>query len=142
MTKERSQKKAKNASDFGNIRSEYSDEKYVNAFENLEKYFANEWNWLGDPISEYVARCYLKPRRPKFLYYDEYFALPSRISIEKLNQDALDENDQKTAKALFELADINTEDLISSDEFENFVAELEAIQAAISPPIPPCSVSS
>lgn len=33
----------------------------------------------------------------KLLYYDEYFSLPSRISIEKLQNDELDENEYKTA---------------------------------------------
>ena len=37
----------------------------------------------------------------------------------------------KTAKALFELADIDTNELLQSDEFEDFKAELEATQATI-----------
>jgi len=71
---------------------------------------------------------------PKFLYYDEYYSLPSRISIEKLNSNSLDssENDYKTAKALFELADINTEEILESESFEDYIAELEATEAIIS----------
>ena len=36
-----------------------------------------------------------------------------------------------TAKALFELADINVDELINASDFEDFQAELEATEAAI-----------
>lgn len=124
--------KVKNLTEFQALKAEYSDEKYTTALTTLEKYFKNEWKWSEDSIDEYVARTYLKPNRPKFLYYDEYFTLPSRISIEKLQNDELDENEYKTAKALFELADINTKEIIAADDFENFIAELEATEAIIS----------
>ena len=92
----------------------------------------NEWNWKSDHISEYVARIFLKPNLPKFLYYDEYFALPSRISIEKLESKTLGDSEQKTARALFDLAEIDTSELIQSNDFEDFIAELEATEAIIS----------
>lgn len=114
------------------LQSEYTEEKYTQGISTLDKFFKNECKWESDPISEYVARVYLKPNRPKFLYYDEYFSLPSRISIEKLQKNELDENEYKTARALFELADINTEEILNADNFENFIAELEATEAIIS----------
>jgi predicted ATP-dependent endonuclease of OLD family len=114
------------------LESEYTEEKYTQGIASFGKYFKNEWKWEKDPISEYVARVYLKPNRPKFLYYDEYFSLPSRISIEKLQKDEPNENEYKTARALFELADINTEEILNADNFEDFIAELEATEAIIS----------
>lgn len=42
------------------------------------------------------------------------------------------ENEYKTAKALFELADINTSEILEADDFEDFIAELEATEAIIS----------
>lgn len=114
------------------LKSEYSDEKYTDGLTKFDKYFENKWNWGNDSISEYVSRIYLKPNQPKFLYYDEYFSLPSRISIEKLEKSNLDEYELKTAKALFELADINTSEILKSDDFEDFIAELEATEAIIS----------
>lgn len=114
------------------LKSEYTEEKYTQGISTLDKFFKNEWKWESDPISEYVARVYLKPNRPKFLYYDEYFSLPSRISIEKLQKNELNENEYKTARALFELADINTEEILNADNFEDFIAELEATEAIIS----------
>lgn len=101
------------------------------ALKKFEKFFANEWEW-SQPIQEYVARVWIKPNLPKFLYYDEYYNLPSRISIEKLQAKSLDAEAMKTAKALFELADINLEELIGADDFEDYKAELEATEATIS----------
>lgn len=123
--------KVKNAADLKTLIAEYSDEKYVNGLGSLSSFYENKWGW-DNPISEYIYRVYISPRRPKFLYYDEYYTLPSRISIEKLNSQALEENEYKTAKALFELADIDTAEIIEADSFEDFIAELEATEAIIS----------
>ncbi|MFN9320292.1 MAG: AAA family ATPase [Chitinophagales bacterium] len=110
---------------------EYTDESYTNGLSTLKKYYENKYPSTLQAIEEYITRIYLSPSLPKFLYYDEYYALPSRISIEKLNEEELNEEELKTARALFELADINTEELIDSENFENFKAELEATQATI-----------
>lgn len=123
--------KVKNIEELKALKAEYTEEKYTLGIATFEKYFKNEWKWTHDPIGEYIARVYLKPNRPKFLYYDEYFSLPSRISIEKLQSNVLDENEYKTARALFELADINVKEIIDADNFENFIAELEATEAII-----------
>ncbi len=114
------------------LKSEYTDEKYLEGLSKFDKYFKNEWNWNSDVISEYITREFLEPNLPKFLYYDEYFSLPSRISIEKLESEKLDEYDLKTAKALFELADINTSEILKSNDFEDYISELEATEAIIS----------
>lgn len=123
--------KVKNKADLDALVGEYSEDKYVTGLKSLLPYFENTNNW-NDPIGEYVYRKYISPRRPKFLYYDEYYTLPSRISIEKLNSQSLDETEYKTAKALFELADIDTDEILTADSFEDFIAELEATEAIIS----------
>jgi len=110
---------------------EYTDETYTKALSTLKKYFENKWKWSIGVLSEYVARVYLSPNMPKFLYYDEYYSLPSRINIEELQKESLDNEELKTAKALFELADINVEEILNSDNYEDFKAELEATQATI-----------
>ena len=115
------------------LKSDNEDQKFDNLIVELEQikpFYENKWNWSG-VIDEYIARKLIKPNLPKFLYYDEYYSLPSRISIEELNQEKLDEEDLKTAKALFELAEINIDELIKSDDFEDFKAELEATEASI-----------
>ena len=124
-------KEIKNSDDLKNLKNEYKDEKYIEALDSLNKYFENKDDW-HNPIAEYIHRKFLSPNRPKFLYYDEYFSLPSRISIEQMQNQNLEKYELKTAKALFELADINTEKLIKADNFENFKAELEATGLNIS----------
>ena len=118
-------------SDFDEVVKSFKDESYIESFKELKKYFQFKWDF-DNPIEEYIARVYLDVNIPKFLYYDEYYTLPSRISIQKLEQDQLADNEHKTAKALFELSDINTKELIESDDFEDFIAELEATEAIIS----------
>jgi len=122
---------AKTSQDFSEIRSSYKEEKYLAGLNELAKYFENKWGW-DDPVREFVARTIIKPLIPKFLYYDEYFSLPSRISIEKLKNGQLDGSEFKTAQALIDLADIDIVELVEADEFEDFIAELEATEAIIS----------
>lgn len=123
--------KVNTKAEFEALVGEYQDEKILGGLAQLKKYFQNSWGWAKDPIGEYIARELLTPRIPKYLYYDEYYALPSRISIENLTNEELDDEEQKTAKALFELADINIQELIDADDYEDFKAELEATQATI-----------
>jgi len=82
-------------------------------------------------LNYYFIDKLLERNLPKFMYYDEYYSLPSRININELVQNKLSGNERKTAKALFELADINTEDLLNSEDFEDYIAELEATEAII-----------
>lgn len=126
--------KVKSKADLETLEKEYTEENKANGIKSLLPYFENKNNWENDPIGEYVYRILLKPKMPKFLYYDEYYSLPSRISIEKLNSKSTEsnENEYKTAKALFELADINTDELVKAESFEDFIAELEATEAIIS----------
>jgi predicted ATP-dependent endonuclease of OLD family len=123
--------KVKSSKDLDDLISEFTEDAYTKGLESLKKYYENKWDWKSDPLGEYIARVHLDLALPKFLYYDEYYALPSRISIEKLNKDKLEEEELKTAKALFELADINTNEIINANNYENFKAELEATQATI-----------
>lgn len=126
--------KVKNKTDLEALEKEYTEENKANGIKSLLPYFENKNNWSNDPIGEYIYRVLLKPKMPKFLYYDEYYSLPSRINIEKLNSKITEgnENEYKTAKALFELADINTDEILKSESFEDFIAELEATEAIIS----------
>jgi predicted ATP-dependent endonuclease of OLD family len=99
--------------------------------EKLKSYLENVYKWT-DPIGEYIYRKHIAPNLPKFLYYDEFYALPSRISINKMKSGEIRGEEDKTGKALFELADINIDELLSASDFEDFKAELEATEAIIS----------
>ena len=92
--------------------------------------FKNDSYSFDNLLNGYIAKKYLKPNFPKFWYFDEYYALPSRININHLKQDIvtddLDVEALETSKALFELANIDINELIQSTDFERFKIELEA----------------
>ena len=123
--------KVSTVASFDEVAATFKDDGYKEGFKKLKKYFELKWKF-NNPIEEYITRVYLDSNIPKFLYYDEYYSLPSRISIQKLQENKLEDNELKTAKALFELSDINTKEIVEADDFENFVAELEATEAIIS----------
>lgn len=123
--------KANSLTDVDALIAEYKDEAKIEGIAHFKKYFENKWKWSSNPLDEYITRVYVNPHLPKFLYYDEYYALPSRISIEKLESKQLESGELKTAKALFELADININELKNASDFEDFKAELEATEATI-----------
>lgn len=94
--------------------------------ENIKPFFQNDWNW-EEPLDEYVARKWIQPKLPKFLYYSDYYSLPSRIDLLNLKAEQIeDEGAAKTSQALFKLAEIKLEELINATDFEAFIAELEA----------------
>lgn len=90
---------------------------------------AKSMDW-SSILSGYIASEYLQKWIPKFWYFDEYYSIPSQISISKMKTEKLDANFTKeefnTAKALFELANIDVDELNDSDSFESFISELEA----------------
>ena len=108
---------------------------YPDCSENLEifsKYFSKGSQWQNF-IEAYVYRKIIFKNLPKFIYYDEYYQLPSRIVLERLISEEEEITDElKTAKALLELAEIDIEELITADDFEEYIAELEATEATIS----------
>lgn len=103
-----------------------------NALHYLQKYIIESYEITAGRLEDYILKQYLIPALPKFLYYDEYYMLPSRISLEKLKGKTLKKGELKTAKALLALADLDIDKILRSDDFEDFVAELEATQADIS----------
>lgn len=108
----------------------YSEED-IDKLNSLKIYFSDSNSWEDSPIDEYIVHKYLIPNLPKFMYYDDYYSLPSRVSLTKLETNP-QESSKKTAKALLELADIDIDTLTKSDDFEEFIAELEATEAIIS----------
>ncbi len=115
----------KNISGINELLSVETDEKTKKILVELTKYFQNSSNWK-DPLSEYVMRVWLNPKLPKYLYYNEYYSLPSRIRIPDFQSGNIKDEALKTSKALFELADIDVTKITNSTNYEAFVAELEA----------------
>lgn len=94
-----------------------------------ENIVENAFPW-DNLLEGYVASKYLKPNLPKFWYFDEYYSIPSRISINKMKNEQVDaeftREEFNTAKALFELANIDIDELQNANSFEAFISELEA----------------
>ncbi|MCL7942269.1 AAA family ATPase [Halomonas sp. ATCH28] len=114
------------------VESEQSDDEHLAPVisylkENIvEKAFA----WEKGLLDAYVFKNYIAPRLPRFWYFDEYYELPSRVSIDAIQSNtisgSLTKQQLETAKALFELAVIDVEELANASSFESFIAELEA----------------
>lgn len=79
----------------------------------------------SNPLEQYIYLKYLEPNFPKYWYFDEYYNLGGKINLTELSNGVSDEKN-KTAMALLELARIKTEEVISSSDYERFVALLEA----------------
>lgn len=129
-------KKVLSKEDFVNLIDEINSTIECNDEDNekikeLKKYFIDTKSWNNSPIDHYIVNTYLIKKLPKFMYYDDYYSLPSEISLTKIDNNISNPSD-KTAKALLELADINLDTVRSSDDFEEFIAELEATEAIIS----------
>lgn len=106
-----------------------NDNNFLEALNAIkENYFVNlDWaNWLA----AYLWIKHLSPNLPKFMYFDEYYELPSRIDLSTINGSSSNQ-ETKTAKALLELADVNLDDLNNPESYEDFKAELEATSSEI-----------
>ena len=107
------------------------DEELKKVISHINENIVKEaFDWETNLIDAYIIKKYLNPRIPRFWYFDEYHELPSRVSIESIRKNAptgeLTKHQLETAKALFELAVIDIDELATSSSFESFIAELEA----------------
>lgn len=86
-----------------------------------------------DLLASYIVKKWIKPKMPKFWYFDDYYPLPGKININKLHKEPPVTEKDKTSKALFELARIKPEDILSSTEkdYEKYIALLEASSTKI-----------
>ncbi len=87
--------------------------------------YSKAYSW-SNPIKGYIAKHYLKPALPYFWYFDEYYLLPTRISIRDLKNPPKDDEMLRISKAFFDLAKIDIDKLLETDDFESYLADLEA----------------
>jgi hypothetical protein len=90
-----------------------------------EKIYSKAYAW-NNPIKGYIAKNYLKPAIPYFWYFDEYYLLPTRISIRDLKNPPKDDEMLRISRAFFDLAKIDIDKLLEADDFESYLADLEA----------------
>lgn len=92
----------------------------------VAKYATNPKGWSD--LGHYIYNTYIFPSMPKFWYFDDYYPLSGKININKMISEKGATESDKTAHALFELARINPQDILTAQdkEYERFVALLEA----------------
>lgn len=110
--------------------------KYTGSIENLDKItpfiVTNSVQW-NNFIEKYIYFQIIQPYIPKFIYYNEYYQLPSEIRLEEFQDENLELTDSlKTAKVFLELADMDLNEVLASDDYEIYKAELEATANKIS----------
>lgn len=79
-------------------------------------------------LESYIVKTWIKPKIPKFWYFDDYYPLSGKININKLVSQPSENEKDKTSKALFELARIKPDDILNATEqdYERYTAILEA----------------
>ncbi len=81
-------------------------------------------------LASYIISKYIEPNLPEFLYFDEYYSLPGTINLQKFLNEQVDDTFTKEqndiTKALFELSNIDIKKVMDSNNYEDFIAELEA----------------
>ncbi len=77
---------------------------------------------------------HISPRRPKFLYFDDYYLLPGKVNLVglkgRIDSDSLAQDDQ-TVLSLLRMADVDLETLLEPSGYEPARAKLEAISNTI-----------
>lgn len=114
--------------EYKNTEETSEEYKLFKALNNIKDNYFTDLNW-NNWLAAHIWEKHLKPVIPKFMYFDEYYELPSKIDLETIGTSTT--QDAKTAKALLELADVDLDDLTNPDTYEDFKAELEATSSEI-----------
>ncbi len=108
-----------------NLRQQIQDETQMEFLNRLQEYFESADD-LESALKAYVVKKWIMPNLPQFLYYDEYYGLPSDIDSRQVQHADPNSKELMTAKALFDLAFIDIDELINNDDYEKYKAQLEA----------------
>lgn len=100
----------------------------LSVFKTKIKKIVDEGFGWNNSLAAYIAKVWIKPKMPKFWYFDDYYPLKGKININELNSNPPTDERDKTSKALFELARINPKEILDSteQEYEKYIALLEA----------------
>jgi hypothetical protein len=103
--------------------------------DQLKTEFPTQPTWSR--LQLYVWTQFLRPRIPKFLYFDDYYLLPGKINLPDLQQRVQGKlgktmrDEDKTALSLLNLAGIDLDDLTETTGYEPIKARLEGISNSI-----------
>lgn len=83
-------------------------------------------NW-SNKLIPFIYFKYVKPKVPKFWYYDEYYNLQSKIDLRKIvSTSEIQDPSMKTAKALLDVSGLDVNTILNNNDYEEYIAELEA----------------
>ena len=119
--------KSNSLNDIAAIVASPEDEDIVAFKADIKKFVVGAHSW-DNLVQGYIAKSILDVKLPKFWYFDDYYPLSGKININRLvSLPPTDEKD-KTSKALFELARIKPEEILSANDaqYEKYIALLEA----------------
>lgn len=122
-------KKTESLKDIASIPSNTEGDVDLQAFKDeIQRIIDGGYSKWEDPIASYIAKTIIGPKIPKFWYFDDYYPLRGKININKLISSPPVSEKDKTSLALFEMAKIKPQEIISSSEaeYEKFIALLEA----------------
>jgi predicted ATP-dependent endonuclease of OLD family len=120
-------KKNTSLKDIASIVASEGDDELSKFKEEIKKIIDGGYPW-DNLLEGYIAKTWIKEKMPKFWYYDEYYPLSGKININKLAKNLPENENDKTSKALFELARIKPEEILNAtdQDYEKFIALLEA----------------
>lgn len=111
-----------------------------NFLDTFKKSFPESKSTGWGLLDFYVWTNYLSPKVPKFLYFDEYYLLPGKVSLTSLQQRVQQNvqnknallNEDKTVLGLLRLAGVELKDLADPAGYENIKARLEGFSNSVS----------
>lgn len=98
---------------------------------------SKEFPELRDRVSEvfegnlenHIGEAVLEDRLPKFVYFDEYYIMEGKVRLDELSSKSESEytKGEETFVSFLSLAGFDPNEIVSLDDFEDVIAELEAV---------------
>ncbi|WP_291128518.1 AAA family ATPase [Flavobacterium sp. UBA7682] len=120
-------KKLDSIKDFTSIEQQEGDTDFTALKKEIDELinYASTSTW-ENCVAYKIYMKVIKPQMPKFWYFDDYYHLGGKINISEIINTANGDEKLKTARALLELARIEPNDILTSTDYEKFIALLEA----------------
>lgn len=121
-------KSLKSIEEISEIEGNDEDEELTSLQEDVAEIIQGGVKSWENKLTSYIYQRHIRPKMPKYLYFDDYYPLPGKISINRIDKGEIELESDKTSKALFDFAGIDPKDILESNDngYEKFVALLEA----------------
>lgn len=103
--------------------------------QELKVKYIDQANGGPNLVSGYISRKYISPALPEMWYFDEYFLLPPQINLNLFQNKTISatftQEEHDISSSLFSLSGVEVSRLLSDENHEAFIAELEATSNSI-----------